>query len=57
MKNILKKLETVASSNCVTILLQTHRTSPDNDQDPILLKNLVRDAETRLLAELDKKDY
>ncbi len=56
MKNILKKLETVASSNCVTILLQTHRTSPDNDQDPILLKNLVRDAETRLLAELDKKE-
>ena len=56
MKNILKKLEKVASQNCVTILLQTHRTSPDNDQDPILLKNLVRDAETRLLADLDKRE-
>lgn len=56
MKNILKKLEKVASENCVTILLQTHRTTPDNDKDPILLKNLVRDAETRLLADLDKKD-
>lgn len=56
MKNILKKLEKVASENCVTILLQTHRTTPDNEQDPILLKNLVRDAETRLLADLDKRE-
>jgi hypothetical protein len=40
----------------VSILLPTHTTAPDNLQDPILLKNLISEAETRLNAEFNKKD-
>lgn len=35
----------------VSILLPTHRTFPDNRRDPIQLKDLLRDARTRLLGE------
>ncbi len=41
---------------CVTITLPTHRTSPDNRQDPIRLKNLVKQAAERLLAEFNKRE-
>jgi hypothetical protein len=34
----------------VSILLPTHRTSPDNKRDPILLKNLLAEATERLQA-------
>lgn len=40
---------------CITIALQTHRTHPDNLQDAIQLKNLLNEAEKRLLAEYDKR--
>jgi len=39
----------------VSIILNTHRTRPDNLQDPILLKNLIKEAEERLLAGYDKR--
>ncbi len=39
----------------MTILLNTHRTSPDNEKDAIVLKNLVKEAEERLLATEDKR--
>lgn len=51
----LKKLKAVRSQSCVTILLNTHRTSPDNQKDPIALKNLVKEAEERLLETEDKR--
>jgi hypothetical protein len=35
---------------CVSIFMQTHRAGREIRQDPIRLKNLLRDAETRLLA-------
>lgn len=54
MKTILKKLKNTASECCVTIILQTHRTLPDNEKDPIVLKNLIKDAEARLTSEFDK---
>lgn len=40
----------------VTISLNTHRTHPDNLKDEIVLKNLVKDAENRLLESYGKRD-
>lgn len=40
----------------VTITLSTHRTSPENKQDPIRLKNLLNQASERLLSEFSKKE-
>ena len=54
MNEILNKFKDVTSKCCVTIILTTHRTRPDNEKDPILLKNLVKDAEKRISADCDK---
>ncbi len=54
MNEILNKFKDVTSKCCVTIILGTHRTKPDNEKDPILLKNLVKDAEKRISADCDK---
>ena len=51
MDKILKKLKDTTSDCSVTIILNTHRTHPDNEKDIIVLKNLVKEAETRLTAE------
>jgi hypothetical protein len=40
---------------CITLALRTHRTHPENLQDPIQLKNLLTEAEKRLLQEYDKR--
>ncbi len=40
----------------VTITMPTHRTSPDNKQDPIRLKNLTTEAVNRLLKDFSKRD-
>ena len=55
MNLTLKQLKDIYSDCCITILLNTHRTRPDNERDPIVLKNLVKDAETRLLNDYDKR--
>lgn len=55
MKELIKKLKTVRSVCCVSIILNTHRTRPDNLQDPILLKNLIKEAEERLAKDYDKR--
>lgn len=55
MKNILNAFKNVNSEICITIILNTHRTRPDNNQDPILLKNLIREVEERLLADYSKR--
>lgn len=52
----LKKIKDIISENCVTITLNTHRTKPDNQKDPLTLKNLVKEAEERLLANEKKRD-
>ena len=52
----LKKLKDIISKNCVTIVLNTHRTRPDNEQDPKKLKNLVKEAKERLLSNASKRD-
>jgi hypothetical protein len=52
----LKALKDIISENCVTIIMNTHRTSPDNKKDPLTLKNLIREANERLYAEENKRN-
>ncbi len=40
----------------LTITLPTHRTSPDNRQDPIRVRNLVTQATDRLLGEFKRRE-
>lgn len=51
----LEKLATEKSTPCVTISLDTHRTHPDNAQDVIQLKNLLKEAEERVENEFGKR--
>lgn len=55
MNKKLNGLKKVNAENCVSIILNTHRTAPDNQKDSITLKNLIKDAEERLMNSLDKK--
>ncbi|MBL7964958.1 MAG: hypothetical protein JNM31_14080 [Flavobacteriales bacterium] len=55
LKKTLKALKKIQKEPCVSILLSTHRTHPDNAQDPINLKNLVAQAEERMLTEYEKR--
>ncbi len=49
-------LQRMRSMPSVTITMPTHRTSPDNKQDPIRLKNLVVEATNRLLKDFSKRE-
>lgn len=51
-----KELQSLTQVPALSILLPTHRTSPDNKQDPILVKNLVNDAKDRLSQEFSARD-
>lgn len=55
MKSKLNELKSIVSENCITIILNTHRTTPDNQKDKIVLKNLLKKAENRLLENTDKR--
>lgn len=55
LKKTLQTLKRIEGDPCVSILLRTHRTHPENAQDPINLKNLVTEAEERLLKDHDKR--
>ena len=55
LKELLQKLGGEENTPCITISLNTNRTHPDNEQDKILLKNLLKEAEKRLLDKFDKK--
>jgi len=53
-----EKLEKLASENsipCVTISMNTHRTSPDNLEDIVRLKNLLNEAHDRVVNEYGKR--
>lgn len=54
-KQKIAMLATEKSAPCVTISLNTHRTHPDNAQDVILLKNLLKEAEERVIKEFGKR--
>ncbi|MBK9254712.1 MAG: hypothetical protein IPM42_04430 [Saprospiraceae bacterium] len=51
----LEKLGTEKNEPCVTISMNTHRTHPDNARDEILLKNLLKEAEERVINEYGKR--
>lgn len=56
---IRQKLEVLATEKntpCVTISLNTHRTHPDNAQDVIQLRNLLKEAGERVINEFGKRD-
>ncbi|MCC5945377.1 MAG: hypothetical protein JJT94_10600 [Bernardetiaceae bacterium] len=55
MNQLLKKLKDVQSECCVTIIFNTHRTHPDNQKDPVVLNNLIKEAEERLHEVYDKR--
>lgn len=46
----LKRLAQFRNDYCVSLYMPTHRTSPDNQQDVIRFKNLLTEAEERLIA-------
>jgi len=56
LKTILAELKARQDDPAISILMPTHRSFPDNKQDPITLKNLVKQTEERLLSQMDKRE-
>ena len=54
MKATLKSLRETTAKPAVSIFVKTHRQHPDNEQDPIALKNQLKVAEERITDEYDK---
>jgi hypothetical protein len=52
----LRQLQAVNEYPSVSVLLPTHRTSPDNQQDPIRVKNLVTETKNRLLGKFPARE-
>jgi len=55
-KQVFDQVKSFKQYPCVTIVLPTHRTSPDNKQDSIVLKNLITEVHNRLAEEFSKRD-
>lgn len=55
-KEIFDQLRRTSGYPCVSLLLPTHRTAPENYQDEKVFKNLARDARERLLNEFEERD-
>lgn len=51
MKETLKRLSNIHAPVCVTLIMNTHKTHPENQQDQIVLKNLMAQASKRLEKE------
>ncbi|MDP2244737.1 hypothetical protein [Pseudomonas sp.] len=56
LKSVLIDLKARQTDPAISVLMPTHRTFPDNKQDTITLKNLVKQAEERLLDTMDKRE-
>lgn len=56
LKEKLRSLAHEKNAPCVTISLNTHRTHPDNQIDMVVLKNLLSEAEERVIDEFGKRD-
>ena len=56
MNITLKELKDIRSENCITIIATTHRSKPDYLNDSLNLKNLIKDAENRLMADTTKRN-
>lgn len=55
-KEIFNRLRKVSGYPCVSLLLPTHRTAPENYQDAKVLKNLANEARERLLREFEERE-
>lgn len=55
-KHDIELLQKISGYPALTITLPTHRTSPENRQDPIRVSNLVTEAHERLLTEFSKRE-
>src|SRR5690606_21473991 len=55
MKATLKSLHETKANQAVSIFVKTHREHPDNEKDPIALKNQLKVVEERLTNEYDKR--
>ena len=55
LKKIYRELKEVKSNPAVSIFVPTHRTFPDNEADPIQLKNALSETEKRLLEHYEKR--
>ena len=55
MNSLLKKVKNINAEACVSIILNTHRTKPENQKDSINLKNLIKIAKERLYDDYDKR--
>ncbi|WP_227430215.1 hypothetical protein [Psychrobacter sp. I-STPA6b] len=55
MKATLKSLRAIQADPAVSIFVKTHRKHPENEQDPIALKNQLSVAEERITNEYDKR--
>lgn len=51
MDKVLKQVSNISADCCVTIIFNTHRTAPDSNKDPLVLKNLIREATSRVTEE------
>lgn len=51
MKETLERLSEITAPVCVTLILKTHKKHPENEKDPLLLKNLITEASNRLQKE------
>lgn len=54
MNELLQKAREKRGEGCVTITMNTHRTLPDNQQDPIMLKKLLKEATEKLGSAVDR---
>lgn len=54
MRETLERLSKIQAPICVTVILRTHKTHPENQKDSIQLKNLINEASTRLEKEYGK---
>ena len=52
----ISKIKNVEANPAVTIYMNTNRTFPENNQDSINLKNLISEAEKRIINEYGKKE-
>lgn len=55
-RNDLRQLQSLQDSPSVSILMPTHRSHPENRQDPIRLKNLIAEMTNHLTAEYDRHE-
>lgn len=55
MQTLLKKLKDASDKLCITLIANTHRTHPENEKDTLALKNLIKEAESKLNENFDKK--